>query len=102
MKNFKKVLPLFAMMLAVICAFAFKAAPAQNNLEKGWYVLTLNADPTLPSSYTFDADYNPMSEGCVGDDEICAIHAEGNGVEPNISGNPETDPNVDDVDKREL
>jgi hypothetical protein len=102
MKKIKVILPIFILLAAAFGAFAFKAKTAKTTLDYGWYVMDQGTDHADPDSYSYRANFNPTTEGCVGDEVICAIRALGDQVHPDISQDPETDPNVDEVLKKDL
>jgi hypothetical protein len=103
MKKIKVILPIFILLAAAFGAFAFKTKTAKATLDYGWYVMDQGTDPADPNSYSYRANFNPTTDGCNdGEDVICAIRALGDQVHPDISENPETDPNVDEFLKKDL
>jgi hypothetical protein len=100
MKKIKVILPFFILLAAAFGVFAFKAKTEVKALDYGWYVMDQGTDPSDPNSYSFRSSFDAETEGCNGNNIVCAIYALGDGSHPDISGNPEQDDNVDEVLKK--
>lgn len=104
-KQFKFILAIPLLLLIAIATWAFRQSPAPANVSASthvWYVLTAGGDPENPSDYIASPGFDPQNNGCQGTSFVCAIEAlPGSDPDfPDISGDPETDPNVLSVLKR--
>ncbi|HSC54085.1 MAG TPA: hypothetical protein VLC98_10705 [Phnomibacter sp.] len=103
-KKTKVLLAIPALLLIAMISLAFKQAtkevPAIRTYQ--WYILEANGDPEEPTDYISAPEFDEEENGCDGGTNVCAIEAlQGtNPAYPDISGNPEQDPNVQTVLKR--
>jgi hypothetical protein len=81
----KKKLLLFSTVLAILVtittAFAFTVKEDLPDPEPIWFTLDSGGTETDPEDYTAAPGYNPSTNGCIGNDEMCAVKTlpDGNG-----------------------
>jgi len=81
MKSFKINAALFAVVLGLGAAFAFKAPEPKINYTQSWFSYTGSGDPTDPANYVKDSGV----PSCSGTANICAILAADNSGSPDIT-----------------
>jgi hypothetical protein len=81
----KKMLLLSAILSIVVTittAFGFASKhELPNSLDPIWFTLDSGGTETDPEDYTAAPGYNPTTNGCIGNDEMCAVKTlpDGNG-----------------------
>lgn len=70
-------LPLLAMAVATIAAFAFTPAPKQGvkGVDYFWYQLATGANPNVATNYT-----KQTPSGCSSGNNVCAVNAQDDGT----------------------
>jgi hypothetical protein len=97
MKKFKVIWSLCLIAALTLGAFAFTTKAAKTITTLGWYVMDQGTDPADPNSYSYRANFDPQTEGCLGTTTVCAIKSDGDGVHPAISDEPQVGVNVDEI-----